>query len=47
MIAKFWLDPVALAKNRRFRQPELRRIRRLVRERRQELLEAWHGYFGA
>jgi hypothetical protein len=46
-IAKFWLDPVELAKNRRFSKHELRRIGRLVRKRQQQLLEAWHEYFGA
>jgi hypothetical protein len=46
-IIKFWLDPVRLAKNRRFSQHELRRIGRLVRVHREELLEAWHDYFGA
>jgi len=47
MIAKFWLEPIELAKNRRFSKHELRRIGRLVRMHRQELLEAWHDYFGA
>ncbi len=46
-IAKFWLDPVELAKNRRFSQHELRRVGRLVRNYQQQLLEAWHDYFGA
>ena len=45
--AKFWLEPVALAKNRRFRQHELKRIERLVRRHQPQLLEAWHDYFGA
>lgn len=46
-IAKFWLDPIALAKNRGFPDHELNRIERLVRQHRQALLEAWHDYFGA
>lgn len=31
LIAKFWLEPVALVTNRGFRPQELRRITRLVR----------------
>jgi hypothetical protein len=46
-IAKFWLDPVRLAKNRRFPKHEMRRIGRLVRKHQQQLLEAWYDYFGA
>jgi len=46
-IAKFWLDPIALAKNRGFAKHELNRIARLVDRHRQTLLEAWHDYFGA
>ncbi len=46
-MAKYWLDPVSLAKNRRFPAAELKKIARLVREHQPELLEAWHDYFGA
>jgi len=46
-IAKFWLEPVRLANDHGFSKHELRRITRLVVEHQQELLEAWHGYFGA
>jgi hypothetical protein len=46
-IAKFWLEPVSLAKNRGFRKPALRKIKTLVERFRQPLLEAWHDYFGA
>ena len=44
--AKFWLEPVALARNRGFAPHELRRIQLLVVEHQQELLEAWHGHLG-
>ena len=44
--AKFWLDPVGLARNVGFRAHELSTISKLVRERRVQLLEAWNGYFG-
>ena len=44
--AKFWLEPVALAHNLGFNARELRRIEALVTENRQQLREAWRGYFG-
>lgn len=47
MSAKFWMDPVSLARNFGFAARELRRIQSLVEENRSELLEDWHGYFGA
>ncbi len=46
-IAKFWLQPIALAKNRGFAEHELNTIERLVVENQVVLLEAWHEYFGA
>jgi uncharacterized protein DUF4160 len=46
-IAKFWLDPIELAKNRGFAEHELNRIERLVGQHRAILLEAWHEYFDA
>jgi len=44
--AKFWLLPVALAKNIGFRAKELRKLESLVRENQTKLVEAWYGYFG-
>jgi len=46
-IAKFWLRPVALAKNCGFAGHELSQIARLIAKHEQSLLEAWHEYFGA
>ena len=43
--AKFWLAPVALARNLGFNAVELRRIQRLVAEHEPQLVEAWNGYF--
>jgi hypothetical protein len=40
--AKFWLNPVGLARSAR----ELRRIEEIVGEHQSEFLEAWNGYFG-
>ena len=44
--AKFWLNPVGLARNLGFGASELRRIERIITEHQIELLEAWDGYFG-
>ena len=44
--AKFWLDPVGLARNFGFSAHELRDIERLVTEHQGELLEAWNGHHG-
>lgn len=46
-LAKFWLDPVALAASVRFRPNELRRLEVLVQEHRASFLEAWHEHFGS
>ena len=44
--AKFWLDPVGLARNRGFNPHELGRIQRIVRIRSHELKRAWDEYHG-
>jgi hypothetical protein len=44
--AKFWLQPVSLARNAGFSSKDLAEIQRIVREEQSTLLEAWHGYFG-
>lgn len=46
-IAKFWLTPVSLAKNRGFKEHEVNKIARLVVKHRERLLEAWYDYFGS
>ena len=45
--AKFWLQPVGLARNFGFPAKELRRLHKLVIQHQAEFLEAWHGHFGA
>ena len=45
--AKFWLEPVALARNLGFRPVELRRIRRILIEHEAVLVEAWHEHLGS
>ena len=42
--AKFWLTPVGLASSLGFRSHELTRILRLVRDHRQELIDAWNTF---
>ncbi len=44
-LAKFWLNPIELEKNRGFEEHELNQIGRLVAEYQTELLDAWHDYF--
>lgn len=44
--AKFWLNPVVLARNLGFNARELRRLLRIVTEHQLEFLEAWNEYFG-
>ncbi|MGA3194530.1 MAG: DUF4160 domain-containing protein [Terriglobales bacterium] len=44
--AKFWLDPVQLARNSGFRASELRAIQSRVTEHQAEFLEAWNEFFG-
>lgn len=43
--AKFWLSPVALARNLGFSARELRAIERIVIEHEQHLREVWHEHF--
>jgi hypothetical protein len=44
--AKFWLDPVALARNHGFAPRELTTIRAKIVAERVRFREAWNGYFG-
>ena len=44
-IAKFWLDPVAVASNNGFAKRELTRLLWLVSTNRRALLEAWYAHF--
>jgi hypothetical protein len=43
-LARFWLQPVALASSKRFSSHELRAIKRLVEEYKDEFLEAWNEH---
>jgi hypothetical protein len=44
--AKVWLTGVELARSRGFRPKEINAIIDIVAEHRNQLLEAWHEYFG-
>lgn len=46
--AKYWLEPeIELAENYRFRQSQLKEIERTIRERYDELVQAWKNHFGS
>ncbi len=45
--AKFWLEPVALAKNIGFSAKELKRLQTIVVENQTLFLEVWNEYFGS
>lgn len=47
MLAKFWLQPVALASSTGFAAHELNRLMRLVEDHKQMFVEAWNEFFGA
>lgn len=44
--AKFWLEPVQLAKDAGFSRHELNEIHEIITAHQQQLLEAWNEYFG-
>jgi hypothetical protein len=45
-VAKHYLSPVQLAESRGFRSHELGRVREVVAQNRELLLESWHEFFG-
>lgn len=44
--AKFWLQPVGLARNFGFPAHEIRSIRHTIESRHPALPDAWNGHFG-
>lgn len=44
--AKFWIEPVQLARNVGFSRHELNEIHDILTQFQPELLRAWHEYFG-
>jgi len=43
--AKFWLDPVRLVRSHRFSANEINRIKKLIAENQQDLLDSWNEFF--
>ncbi|MGE5679813.1 MAG: DUF4160 domain-containing protein [Bacillota bacterium] len=43
--AKFWLDPVSLARDIGFNAKELRVIQDIIQDNQSFMLEKWNGYF--
>ncbi len=47
MVCKFWIQPVALARNQGFTSKELNAIREIILKNRDRLVEAWYEHCGA
>ena len=45
-LAKFWLEPISLAKSHGFRSGELTEIQRIIEANLDLFLERWHEHFG-
>lgn len=45
-MAKFWLEPLMLARSGGFSGSELNEIAKLIDQHRMEFLEKWHEFFG-
>jgi len=43
--AKLWLNPVGFASNYKFNAHELSKIKRIIAQHQEELMEAWNEYF--
>lgn len=44
-LAKFWLEPVMLAKSSGFAAHELRRVQAIIVDNRQRFLDSWNEHF--
>jgi hypothetical protein len=47
MVCKFWIQPVALARNQGFVSKELIMIRKIILKNRDKIMEAWYEHCGA
>lgn len=45
-LAKFWLNPIALASSKQFSSHELRMLSKHVEENKQLFMEAWNEHIG-
>ena len=46
MVAKFWLEPLALERAGGFSRVELNAIARIVEGRREQFVRSWYEFFG-
>lgn len=46
MVAKFWLNPLKLAKSARLAAHELWKMERIIKEYHSEMMEAWNDFVG-
>jgi hypothetical protein len=46
-VAKYWLDPIRLQSSGGFNRIELKRVRVIIEENHEILMEAWNEYFGS
>ncbi|MBN1102809.1 MAG: DUF4160 domain-containing protein [Deltaproteobacteria bacterium] len=47
MICKFWMQPLALARNQGFTAKELNLLRQIITRNREKILEAWYEHCGS
>jgi len=47
MVCKYWLCPIALAAASGYNPRELRKIEKIVVDRREQFLESWRAFFDA
>lgn len=47
MVCKFWLEPVVMSKNYGFAANELNKIKRIIEENLQTIIEAWYEHCGS
>ena len=45
-LCKFWIQPVALARNQGFTPKELNTIRKIIVKSKDRIMEAWHEHCG-
>ena len=46
MVAKFWLEPLALERAGGFSRVELNALARIVEEHREQFVRSWYEFFG-
>jgi len=44
-IAKFWIETIRLQRSSGFRSADLKRIRRIIEEKQDDIVECWNEYF--